>query len=79
MRENGKHRALYAAAFLTGGVLGSVTGLLLAPKSGKRLRADIRYKSGEIIKDAEEIYEDTVAKTKQVFDKAKRKIEEIRA
>jgi len=79
MKENGKHRSLYAAAFLTGGVVGTLTGILIAPKSGKRLRADIKYKSGEIIKDAEEIYQDAVSKTKQVVEKAKRRIEEIRA
>jgi gas vesicle protein len=71
MKENGKHRAYYVAAFLTGGVLGSLTGLLLAPKSGKRLRSDIRHKGSEVIKDAEEIYGDAVSKAKHVFEKAK--------
>jgi gas vesicle protein len=74
MKENGRHRAYYAAAFLTGGVLGSLTGLLLAPKSGKRLRSDISHKGSEIIKDAEEIYGDALTKTKQVFEKAKHRI-----
>jgi gas vesicle protein len=77
MKENGRHRSLYLAAFLTGGVLGSLTGVLFAPKCGKRLRSDIRYKGNEIIKDAEEIYEDAVTKAKQVLGKAKHRIEAL--
>ena len=33
---------------LVGGLAGAITALLLAPKSGKELREDLAYKSGEL-------------------------------
>jgi gas vesicle protein len=45
MQRNGK---TFVIGAVVGGVLGAVTALLLAPKSGKELRADISEQAGAI-------------------------------
>ena len=41
------------SAFLVGGLLGAMAGLLFAPQRGKKLRADISEKATNLIEDGE--------------------------
>lgn len=51
----------FLAGLLTGGLVGAVTMLLLAPKSGKDTRRQIREKSIQLYDQTTDIVEDTVA------------------
>jgi len=42
--------------FLFGGLVGAVLGLLLAPKSGKEIREDLKTKTDELIGQGREAY-----------------------
>ncbi len=43
--------------FLTGTIVGSMLGLLYAPKSGRELRGDIKGKSDDFLGEAEDYIE----------------------
>lgn len=49
---------------LIGGLLGVAAGLLLAPKSGKETRADIRNKTEDLVKAAKEEYQQIMESAK---------------
>jgi gas vesicle protein len=46
-------------SFLLGGAVGGAIALLYAPKSGRNLRNDIRYKANELYEDGKKISNDT--------------------
>ena len=48
MEEQGKSQVHFFKGLLIGGALGALAGILFAPKSGKKLRSDIREKGREI-------------------------------
>ena len=58
MAEHEKPQDHFFMGFLIGGVLGALTGIFFAPKSGKELRSDIQEKGSEVLKDGKEIYAD---------------------
>lgn len=58
---------------LLGGLVGGVAGLLLAPKAGKELRADLKEKGIE----AKKIYDDSVTKAKTIIEDAKNRAGEL--
>ena len=45
--SNVKYKSAVAAGIVAGSAVGLVTGLLMAPKSGKQLREDIASKTGD--------------------------------
>lgn len=51
----------FLGGLLTGGLVGAVTMLLLAPKSGKDTRMQIREKSIQLYDQTTDIVEDTMA------------------
>ena len=55
MEEYGKSQVNFFKGLLIGGALGALAGILFAPKSGKKLRSDIREKGREILNDGKEI------------------------
>ncbi|MFD0673997.1 YtxH domain-containing protein [Cohnella sp. GCM10027633] len=59
---------------LIGGIVGAAAALLLAPKSGKELRGDIKDKYGSVHERASQLVKETGRKTqelaKQVGDQA---------
>jgi gas vesicle protein len=57
--------------FIIGGVIGTILGILYAPKSGKDLRKEIRHSSEELIKKAKEQYEQASRKIEQLADRKK--------
>ena len=61
MMENGNNRSNFLIGFLFGSILGALLGMSFAPKSGKELRSKIKEKGTEVLKDAEEIYEEATA------------------
>ena len=64
---NGKN-GYFVKGLIFGCVSGALAGLLFAPKSGKKLRKDIKHKGSEAVKDTKEFYFDAQKKTKSVFD-----------
>jgi len=65
--------------FLIGGSIGAVIALLLAPKSGPELRADIRRKSRELYDETEETLGEWKAEAAEVIEQGKRQAEALRA
>ena len=61
MTENGRSQSNFLMGFLLGSILGALAGIFFAPKSGKQLRSKIKEKGTEVLKDAEEIYEEATA------------------
>jgi gas vesicle protein len=68
----------FLTGLLIGGALGALAGILFAPKAGKELRADIKDKSDEILKDAKGIYDDASSKAKTIIDEAKQRAAELK-
>jgi gas vesicle protein len=52
---------------LIGSALGALAGILFAPKSGKKLRAEIKEKGSAVLRDATDIYADTSIKSKEII------------
>ena len=67
MGHNGKN-GYFLKGLLVGGLGGALAGLLLAPKSGKELREDIKDKGAEALRDTREFYFDAHKKTKCAFE-----------
>lgn len=65
---NGKDFLLGA---VVGGVIGAISALLLAPKSGKELRGDIGHQYHNVKEKTQEIAEVVNRKSHEVADKAK--------
>lgn len=63
-----KSGANLAAGIVAGAAIGAVAGILLAPKSGKETREDIKMKTGEV---AAKVKDKTVAAYKTVKQKIK--------
>ena len=73
MGSNGKNgkNGYFVKGLVIGGVSGALAGLLLAPKSGKKLRADIKEKGSDALKDTKEFYLDTQKKAKCALEDTK--------
>ena len=61
----------------TGAAVGSVLALLFAPKSGKRLREDIKTRSQDMIDDTQEYYSKAKKRAAQFFNGVKKKSESL--
>ena len=70
---------VFLKGLLVGGILGAVAGILLAPKPGRELRADIKEKGETAIKDAKRVYEDSRTRAKAALEAAKQRAEEIKS
>lgn len=66
---------LLLAGFGIGAIVGTVIGLLFAPKSGKELREELKEKGGELFEKtkekAKDIYEVTREKVGEGYQKVK--------
>ncbi|WP_052410162.1 YtxH domain-containing protein [Paenibacillus durus] len=62
---------------VAGGAVGSVTALLLAPKSGKELRKDISDGAGATVDKAQELVHQASDKTVEWYSKAKDSVEQV--
>jgi len=68
----------FLKGLIIGSILGAVAGVLFAPKSGKELRADIKEKSGEVLKDAKAIIEEAKQKAADLKKEADRYLDEAK-
>lgn len=78
MEENEKPQCHFFMGFLIGGVLGVLSGILFAPKSGKELRSDITEKGSEVLKDGKEIYLDASTRVREIVAEAKHQVKELK-
>ncbi|QWU18032.1 Gas vesicle protein [Paenibacillus sophorae] len=62
---------------VAGGAVGSVTALLLAPKSGKELRKDISDGAAATVDKAQELVHQASDKTVEWYGKAKDSVEQV--
>jgi len=76
MKDNDKLGSFLIGVFI-GGLIGSVAALLYAPTSGKQLRKKIKDKTGEIVEDAEELYNTGKDKAEELFNEGKKKAASI--
>ena len=60
---------------LSGAAVGSVVALLYAPKSGKKLREDIKTKSQDIVDDTDKYFSNVKEKAEKIFKDVKKKFE----
>ncbi len=65
--ENTKKESSILIPFLVGGLVGAGVALLLAPKSGKELRKDIK----DIASDTRETIASTIDRGKELYDGSK--------
>ena len=83
-----RYTRIFLGGLITGGVIGTVAGLLLALKSGKELRRDISNKADDIIDDtgkviehagdiASKIVSDAKEQAEKIINDGKKKIEEV--
>jgi gas vesicle protein len=78
MAEHENQQGHLFMGFLIGGVLGALAGILLAPKSGKELRSELKEKGSEVLKEGKEIYADASTKAKEIIDEAKHQAKELK-
>jgi gas vesicle protein len=76
MKENGFGKGIFWG-FLAGSVVGGITALLFAPKSGKELRSDIRDKAEDFLDDAEQFMEKAKDKANEIINDGKKKSERL--
>jgi len=63
--------------FIAGSVIGAVTALLLAPKSGKELRVDIKKKTDELKGAAQNQLLKAKARAEELVSEGKKRSEEV--
>ncbi|MEF3307467.1 YtxH domain-containing protein [Paenibacillus sp. GYB004] len=74
--QNGRGKDFLIGA-VVGGVLGAVTALLFAPKSGKELRADLSDQAHKVSEKTQELAGTVGVKTKELADTVGVKTQEI--
>lgn len=67
-RSNGKS---FFVGTLFGGIVGGMTALIFAPKSGEKLRKDVAKKYHHASEKTHELMEDVYDQTSDLVDKAK--------
>ena len=67
----------FLAGFIEGGVVGAITGLLLAPKSGEETRAMIAKTSSEIYDKTEDSLKEIKEKAQDVVGDLQKKGDEL--
>jgi gas vesicle protein len=72
--EDGNSQSNFFKGVLLGSILGVVAGIFFAPKSGKEMRSKVKEKGSKMLRDAEEIYEETTT----VLDDIQRHAEELK-
>jgi gas vesicle protein len=78
MEEQEKSQVHFFKGLLIGGALGALAGVLFAPKSGKKLRSDIKEKGREILNGGKEIYADASTKAKDIFEEVKHQAKDLK-
>jgi len=63
--------------FIAGSAIGAITALLLAPKSGKELREDIKKRADELKDSAQEQLKQAREKAGEILNEGKKRSEEM--
>ena len=71
MAENNDH---FFKGFLIGGILGTILGLFIAPKSGKELRAELSEESEKFLSKAREDLEHATKAAVHTYETSRDKI-----
>lgn len=74
---NGREAGGFLTGLLMGGLIGATAGLLLAPKTGQELRAQIRNKSVEVRDQVTQTAEDARQRTEMLVEDTKTKAESL--
>lgn len=78
-RRNSHQGKGFAMGIFLGSVIGGVTALLFAPKSGEKMRKDIEIKYNKASDKAQCLMEDICDQTKDLVERAKDIAEDARA
>jgi gas vesicle protein len=78
MGEHEKPQCYLFMGLLIGGALGALAGIFFAPKSGKKLRSDIKEKGSEFLNDGKKIYADASTKAKEIFEDVKHQAKDLK-
>ena len=71
-KDKNKKIAIATAGVATGAVVGTIAGVLIAPKSGKETIEDVKEKSNQVKNKINENIEDTKFKVKESNDKMRK-------
>ena len=72
-----KNKKSYIGGLITGGIIGVITGILMAPKSGKEIRKDISDKTDEILNDTDKLLNNAKEKATEIISETTKKAEKI--
>ena len=78
-RNRNTHGGSFVAGVLMGGLIGTAVALFLAPQSGEETRQQIRQRSIELQKKAEDTLNEARVKAEAVAADIKRRAEELQA
>jgi vacuolar-type H+-ATPase subunit H len=68
----------FAKRLFFGSLLGGIAGLLLAPKTGKEFRREIKEKASETWEEGRQFYSESSSKAKAIVENAKHRAEELK-
>ncbi len=77
MSRNSRMAKSILIGFLSGAIVGTSAALLYAPKSGKKLRRDIKHKAQDLKEDADEFLNDVKGKANVVLNEGINKAEQM--
>lgn len=77
-RERRQKKIDAAKKFAFGSIIGAITGIMLAPKSGKETRQDIANKTKEVTENAKNSIKDSIGTIKEVEGKVKERVKEFK-
>jgi gas vesicle protein len=67
----------YLKGLILGGLIGSVLGILFAPKSGKETREELNKRADALIAKAKDEYDQAIEKTKKAYETSVEKLKEL--
>jgi len=71
MRHRGGNKKSFAVGALFGGLVGGVTALLFAPKSGEKMRKDLAKKYEDVSDRTQDLFEEVCDQSSELIEKAK--------
>ena len=69
----------FIKGIILGGAIGAVIGILFAPQSGRKTRADISGKAEDLLAKAKEEYEATLDKSNKAYESAVKQLKHLEA
>jgi gas vesicle protein len=75
--KNSRKIETFMIGIFIGGLIGSITSLLFAPTSGKKLRKKISKKADDFVENAEELYKSGLEKSEELLKEGRKKASAI--